>query len=297
MATSGKDKGNGRWAARERAYSVGGRIAREQMRREAPLGEEALRRVAASDIVVVEGCYDRIQLVLGALELPHTSIRADQLGRTRLGTDQLLVINCPGHVPERVIPRIRDFVERGGSLFTTDWALRHVLEPAFPGLVEFNERPTADDVVRIEVKAGDNPFLKGVLEDGDDPQWWLESSSYPIRVLDPDRVEVLITSRELEDRYGEAPVAVLIRYGQGEIFHMISHYFLQRTELRNARHQQPAAAFAAGKGVVLEPAMQAAAADLSLGDVESAASSSRWLANIVADKKRKALGRRGRRTR
>jgi hypothetical protein len=267
------------------------------MRQETPLGEEALRRVEASDIVVVEGCYDQVQLVLGALELPHTSIRDDQLGHAPLGADQLLVINCPGHVPARVLPRIRDFVERGGSLFTTDWALRHVLEPAFPGLVEFNERPTADDVVRIEVKSSDNPFVKGVLEDGDDPQWWLEASSYPIRVLDPERVEVLITSRELKERYGEAPVAVLIRYGRGEIFHMVSHYFLQRTELRNARHQQPSAAFAAEKGVVLEPEMQAASEGLSLGDVESAAASSRWLLNIVADKKRKVLERRRRRTR
>jgi hypothetical protein len=297
MATNGKDKGNGRRTARERSYSVGGSIARERMRQEAPLGDEALRRVEASDIVVVEGCYDQVQLVLGALELPHTSIRDDQLGHAPLGADQLLVINCPGHVPARVLPRIRDFVERGGSLFTTDWALRHVLEPAFPGLVEFNERPTADDVVRIEVKSSDNPFVKGVLEDGDDPQWWLEASSYPIRVLDPERVEVLITSRELKERYGEAPVAVLIRYGRGEIFHMVSHYFLQRTELRNARHQQPSAAFAAEKGVVLEPEMQAASEGLSLGDVESAAASSRWLLNIVADKKRKVLERRRRRTR
>jgi hypothetical protein len=269
----------------------------DPFRGEAPLGEEALRRVTASDVVVVEGCYDRVQLVLAALGLPHTSIRVDQLGRTPLGADQLRVINCPGHVPARAIPRIREFVARGGSLFTTDWALRHVLEPAFPGLVEFNERPTADDVVRIEVKAGDNRFLKGVLDDGDDPQWWLEGSSYPIRVLDPDRVEVLITSRELKDRCGEAPVAVLIRFGQGEIFHMVSHCFLQRTDLRNARHQQAGAAFAAEKGVVLEPELQVAAEELRLGDVESAAASSRWLANIVADKKRKTLEGRRRRDR
>ncbi len=60
---------------------------------------------------------------------------------------------------------------------------------------------------------------------------------------------------------------------------------------------QPAAAFAAEKGVVLDPELQAAAADLSLGDVESAATSPRWLANIVAAKKRRALERRSRRTR
>jgi hypothetical protein len=297
MASGGKDKGNGSGDARARSYRVGAGITRERHRREAPLSERALREIEASDIVVVEGCYDRVEQVLQALELPHTSIAPEQLGQVPLRRDQLLVVNCPGHVSGRALPRVREFVEQGGSLFTTDWALRHVLERAFPGLVEFNERPTADDVVRIEVKSRDNPFLQGVLDDGDDPQWWLEGSSYPIRVLAPDRVEVLITSRELEDRYGEAPVAVLIRYGRGEIFHMVSHYFLQRTELRSARHHQAASAFAAEKGVVLDDAMLRTSEGLSLGDVESAATSSRWLLNIVADKKRRVLERRRRRSR
>ena len=44
-----------------------------------------------------------------------------------------------------------NFVESGGTLFTTDWALRNVIEPAFPGIIEYNDMPTGDDVVRIEV--------------------------------------------------------------------------------------------------------------------------------------------------
>ena len=164
-------------------------------------------------------------------------------------------------------------------------------QPAFPGLVEFNERPTGDDVVRIELKPCDNPFLKGVLEDGDDPQWWLEGSSYPIRILDPSRVEVLITSRELGDRYGEAPVAILFKHGDGEVFHMISHYYLQRTDLRSARHAAPAASYAAQKGVAVDEGLADALCDLSLGEVEAATSSSRFLANIISEKKRAAMRR------
>lgn len=75
-------------------------------------------------------------------------------------------------------------MEAGGSLFTTDWALRHVIEPAFPGMLAYNERPTADDVVRIEVRAHDNPFLKGVMDGRDDPRWWLEGSSYAAPAAD-----------------------------------------------------------------------------------------------------------------
>ena len=180
---------------------------------------------------------------------------------------------------------------QGGSLFTTDWALKHVIEPAFPGTVVYNGRPTHDDVVRVEIATHDNPFLAGVLEEVDDPQWWLGASSYPIEVIDHDRVEVLISSRELERRYGRAPVAVLFRHGGGEVFHMVSHYYLQRTELRSERHAMGAAYYADEKGVVLSEELRADIEDLQVGDVESAQASSRLFANVVAQKKRKSRGR------
>lgn len=258
-------------------------MARERMAREAPEQAEALAAVEASDIVVVEGCYDHVEVVLAALGLPHQKVDAEGLRHLTLRPEQLLVVNCPGQVDARSIVQIREFVAAGGSLFTTDWALRHVIEPAFPGVVAFNDRPTADAVVRVEILDGDNRFLQGVMDPGDDPQWWLEGSSYPIRILDAERVKVLITSRQLGELWGEAPVAMVFSHGGGEVFHMISHYYLQRTELRNARHRSAATAYATEKGV-------AAGADLeglTLGDVESAAGSARLFANIVANKKRR----------
>ncbi|MDQ3945071.1 MAG: hypothetical protein M3357_07995 [Actinomycetota bacterium] len=268
---------------RVRAYSAGARMSKMKMAEEAPLDAAALDAVEASDIVVVGGHYDHVERVLDALELPYLAVQPGQVDGIRLHPGQLVVVNCPGNLSRAALERVRRFVEAGGSLFTTDWALRHVIEPAFPGMLAYNERPTGDDVVRIEIRDHDNPFLKGVMDGRDDPQWWLEGSSYPIRVLDS-RVQVLITSNELEGRYGEAAVAVAFPWGQGEVFHMISHYYLQRTELRTARHAAPAAAFAAEKGVAVpSPDLEG----LSLGDVESAHSSARMLANLVADKKRK----------
>ena len=271
-----------------RAYRAGARITRDRIEREAPDDARALREVEAADIVVVPGTYDHVEQVLDALSLPYTVVSATALAQARLQPHQLLVVNCPGTIDDQAVVAVRDFVERGGSLFTTDWALTHVVEKAFPGVLAYNGRPTGDDVVRIEVCAHDNPFLDGVLEPGDDPLWWLEGSSYPIRIVDPSRVEVLLTSAELGRKYGEAPVAVLFKHGQGDVFHMISHYFLQRTELRGARQQMPAAAYAAEKGVDAAP-MQDDLDGLTAGEVETAASSTRWLANVVADKKKRAL--------
>ena len=148
---------------------------------------------------------------------------------------------------------------------------------------------TGDDVVRIEVVDATSPYLAGVLDAENDPQWWLEGSSYPITVVDPERVRVLIRSKELGEKYGEQAVAVVFPYGKGEVFHMISHYYLQRTELRNDRHQQTAASYATEKGVPVDSEMAAIMSNLNLGDVESAESSTRLFANIVADKKRRIM--------
>lgn len=258
------------------------------MAREAPLDSRALEAVEASDVVVVRGAYDRVELVLDVLGMPYTPILASHLGQVRLRPEQLLVINCPGNLHGSHLGAVRGFVTAGGSLFTTDWALHHVLEQAFPGYVAFNRRPTRDEVVRIEVLDHSNPFLRGVADPGEDPLWWLEGSSYPIRVLDPS-VRVLIRSGELGARYGEAAVAVLFRHGLGEVFHMISQYYLQRTELRDARHRSSAAEYAASKGIAPDAEMDG----LTAGEVESATSSARLLANLLAAKKRREQERRG----
>ena len=276
---------------RERAYKAAATITREQMRRDAPERARVLDEVEKSDVVVVTGQYDRVQQVLEALEVEHTVIHPHELDRLTLRPEQLLIVNCPGQISSHAITRIRAFVEAGGSLFTTDWALKHVVEPAFPGVLAFNERPTADDVVRIEVKDPDNIYLQGVMDGQDDPQWWLEAPSYPIRIVDTERVQVLITSKELGEKYGEEPVAVWFRWGKGEVFHMISHYYLQRTELRTQRHQAPAASYFAEKGLDVSLDMCADIGDLSLADVESAKPSASFMANVMIEKKEKALRR------
>ena len=273
--------------SRLNAYQAAGKISKSRMAQEAPLDAAALEAVEASDIVVVTGCYDHVEQVLGALEVPYTTVDPRHLDNLPLRPEQLLVVNCPGEMSSVAIVRIRDFVANGGTLFTTDWALRNIVEPAFPGTIEYNDRSTGDEVVRIEVVEADSPYLAGVLDGENDPQWWLEGSSYPIRVLDAEQVRVLIRSRELGERYGEEAIAVVFPYGKGEVFHMISHYFLQRAEFRNARHQRSAASYAEDKGVPFDEPMADMASDLSLYEVEAAATSSRMFANIAADKKRR----------
>jgi len=266
----------------DKAYEVSIKALMEKMRREDPEEERHLREVTQADVVVVRGQYDRVQDVLRAMDIPHTLIDPGQVDRTDFSPSQVVFVNCPGNLTRQGNTNMRRFVEAGGFLVTTDWALKHLLEPAFPGLLRYNDRPTGDDVVRIEILEGGHRFLEGLVGPGEDPQWWLEGSSYPIEILDREKVEVLITSREMAERYGEAPIAVTFAFGQGSVFHIVSHYYLQRSELRTARHEMPSSSYFAEKGVALDAAME----DVPLGYAESAYSSASFIAKVITAKKK-----------
>jgi hypothetical protein len=240
------------------------------------------------DVVVVRGSYDRVEQVFEVAGIPHRLVDPQRVGDTTLLPEQIVIINCPGNLDRRGVERVRRFVEEGGSLVTTDWALKTVLEPAFPGFVRYNGRATGDEVVRIEIRDSDDPFLQGIFHQGADPLWWLEGSSYPIEILDRERVRVLLTSREVGEKYGEAPVAVAFDFGRGDVLHMISHYYLQRAETRTTRHASGWKAYAAEVGQVGVGASSPAELDyLTTAEVEAAHTSMKFTRNIIMEKKRR----------
>jgi hypothetical protein len=267
----------------KRAYGSASRGVREKLAREAPADEALLRKMHESDTLVVRGQYDHAQDVLRAMEVPFLLVEPGHVGQARLRPEQAVLVNCPGQLDQVALGVLRAFVEQGGYLVTTDWALRHVLEPAFPGYVAYNQHATGDDVVRVEVLQAGARLLGPLLDPGDDPQWWLEGSSYPVRVLDPARVEVLLRSSEMAEKYGEAAIAVRFACGLGTVFHIVSHYYLQRTALRTRRQRGTATGYWAAKG--LEDALLDAAG-LQAGEVESAYTSASLLNRMLLERQR-----------
>ena len=81
------------------------------------------------------------------------------------------------------------------------------------------------------------PLWTGFLDQEKDaaPVWWLECSSYPIEILDKKKVKVLVRSEELKKRYKHDPVIISFEYGKGVVYHMISHFYLQRSETRTQK--------------------------------------------------------------
>ena len=244
-----------------------------------------------SEVIVSEGVHDYIEQVFNGIGLKHNLINPQQFEKIDLDPDKIIFINCPGNVTSKGLRNLVTFVEKGGFLFTTDWALRHVIEPGFPGYIKYNNRPTSDEVVRVDILAEEDPFLQSLIGPNDDPQWWLEGSSYPIEILNHKEVDILIKSKEIEKKYGESAVFVTFDYGKGKIYHMISHFYLQRAETRTARHAKSGAEYANEKLNMdqyrEEKYKNMGIENANLSDVEAAYSSSSMMNKILWDKKRK----------
>ena len=271
--------------AMDRAYQAAAKGYRERLSQVNPEDERLLKNLKEADTIVVEGTYDHAQDVLRALDIPFGLANPNQVGSLDLRPEQSVLINCPGQLDRAGISKIRGFVEAGGYLVTTDWDLKHVIETAFPGTLAYNNVATADDVVRVEVVDGGAEFLKDLMDEKDDPQWWLEGSSYPIKLLDPKRVEVLITSKEMKEKYGEATIAVRFSYGKGMVYHIVSHYYLQRSETRTARQKGAGDSYLVDKGA--GGAARYCTASEPLGEVEAAFTSAGFLGKILTEKQRK----------
>jgi hypothetical protein len=278
-----------------RAYGVAGRAYREKLRRDRPEDEAELASIEPAEVVSVFGEYDHIHRVLETTGVPFLGLGARDLPRADWDRMQVLFVNCPGHLPEAAMNRIAPWVRAGGYLVTTDWALKHVIEPLFPGTARHNGQSTGDCVVRVMMEEGEtDPLLQGFLEKDRDPLWWLEGSSYPIEVLDPERVRVLARSKEIADQWGQEPVVVTFEEGDGTVLHLMSHLYLQRSETRNERDAMaPEEYFQEDLGLTrcLSMRMAEEAEGLNASDLRSAMSKGRILSNVLLSSKRRAKRR------
>jgi hypothetical protein len=278
-------------AKMKRANEAASTVVRERMAQERPADAALLQNVESADIVVVSGEYDRVEDVLRTLSIKHTVVRPDQVGSLQLNAKQLLIVDCPGNLNDAGIARVRKFVNAGGYLYTTDWALLQVVQKAFPGFVEYNGQATQNDVVEVQVKQSDNNLLKHLTLSKENPKWWLEASSYPIRILNKDKVDVLITSREMKTKYGDAAIAVHFRYGDGQVLHIASHFYLQQNQTRTVADAKKGADYLKDDSTLSASTKKALdkvdfAPDVAAGDLSSAYAAQQMTSNIVVERKK-----------
>jgi len=274
----------------EQAYKASSKILEKRMAKERPMDLEILQKVKDSSIIIVAGSYDRVETVLDMIKVPYVLIQPEEVSQIELTPDQILIINCPGNIYDDALTKVKDFVKRGGFLFTTDWALLNILEKIFPELVKYNQRPKGDDCVAVQVVDKSNKFLEGLFKADEEPIWWLESSSYPIEIIDKKNVKVLVTSKEMEQKYGEAPIVISFNFGDGgTVLHMTSHYYLQRAELRTERHKMSAKEYVQSEMAFSDAEAEEIKKDLdglTLGEAESAYSTTQFISNVIIEQQK-----------
>ena len=226
-----------------RAYQIGAVLAMEKLSR---TDQAAIQNMAHDAIVVVPGTYDHIDRVFDSLRIKFITVQQANLSTYPFRSDQTVYINCATSFPVDAARRMRQLVESGLHLVTTDWALQNVLQVSFADFVRHNGKATGDEVVSIQVVDPNHPLVHGFLPASKhaEPQWWLETSSQPIEIVDKQKVRVLIRSRTLGEKYQSDAVLITFNCGKGNVIHMISHFYLQRSETRDARHQLSAKQYA-----------------------------------------------------
>lgn len=271
-----------------KANRVAAEILQKRMEETRPTDFRLIREAAGADVVVLSGVYDRVQDVLRAAQIKHVVVPPQLLDQMELLSTQTVMLNCPGNVSEAGVKKLRDFVARGGYLVSTDWALRTV-EKAFPGTIGHNGRTTPNDVVSVQVHDDHEPLLRHVKVMKDHPRWWLEISSYPIRVKDQKSVRVLMSSQEMAKKYGDGAMVVSFQYQQGKVLHMTSHFFLQQSKLSSDSEKQKGSSFAKGAGLTdkqLGELTQKGVAidDVKAGELNAAYSMQQVSTNLIAEK-------------
>ncbi len=207
------------------AYQTSGKVFEQVSKLYKPGLLEQLREIKDGEIVEVKGVHDHIEVLLDTLKVPYTQINPGEMAAHNGG--RVMLVNCMEYhsVPKKTTDAVREFVGGGGRLVTTDWALSLVAK-AFPGKLQ-HIKNTSDEVVEIEAHTDIARKFMGMNYAQCHPQWWLEGSSHVYSVSDG--VIPIITSDEMQEKYGQPYVTVGFTEGSGEVFHFISHLELQRT--------------------------------------------------------------------
>ncbi len=257
--------------------------------------QEILR---GTDIVAVLGRWDKVQLVLEDLQVPHQAIRAQEIKDYGLSPKQIVLVNCEGSIDSTVTEYLQWMVICGGYMATTDWSLVNATTKTFPGVVKgYVKQSTGNDVVVVEPVAPDHPYCKGVFHEDVDLMWWLEIQAFPIAIDDPGRASVLVDSLQMLTRYGSSAMMVEWTEGLGKVMHSTSHFYLQKEGFAKASSEEERKIFAADHlGLTPQEIRELDAKD-AFENIENTTPISRTysmfhlLANFIAEKQRRDLQR------
>jgi hypothetical protein len=206
------------------AYDVAALAVRQRLAEQRPERLDVLRSARKRDVAVFSGTYDSVEEVLRRLGI---AFQLDPPAK-RLAEARIVFANCSQGPNATLRKAAEGFVRDGGWLVSTDWSLEGIVQACFPGTVRHKPGSNSQDEV-VAVEPSLQSLWSEVVVLGADPQWWLETSSFPIEILDAEKVRVEAASHELLVRYDAPAVAVRFDWHAGQVYHVMSHLWLKRT--------------------------------------------------------------------
>jgi hypothetical protein len=199
------------------------RTVLDRMRESRPGDLHTLERLEDDAIVVIEGDYDQVQDVLEAMGLPCLVYSRAEFPTLELDPDkQVLILNCDGALlDEDGVRKVREFVSRGGYLFSSDWELSNCLTRSFPEAVGSGGRRSDTHTVDIQptAAAAGHPLLRDLFPIN---PWELEAAEFTWQVdgasefVQPrGELTVLVEAPDLQALYGTTAVAVTFGFQNG----------------------------------------------------------------------------------
>lgn len=187
-----------------------------------------LEEVRAASVVVVSGSADHMDQVLRKAGVSYIVVSPEELPELPLHSRQVLMVNCRGEMSQASRERVRRFVAAGGFLYTTDHAVKELIEPTFPNTLAYNGTSTQEGDFPLQLRGDEKS--RGLLKhlgDKSSQRWQLAGGGYLFKVLDPHKVEVLMESEEVKKRYGTGVLGARFRYQDGVVIHVTGHFFSQ----------------------------------------------------------------------
>ncbi len=231
----------------DQSYRTASRLLQVQFSQSPELAQQ-FGQLDKVNPIVVKGMHDHIELIFQALNFRYEPATLSTLSKIKLTPERPIFINCGSSEPNRnTIALLNEHVHEGGVVITTDWCLHHIVEKAFPDYIQWTKTQTGANNESFPVE-----FVLNEFKDNHNlaPSWFVENSSYPLQILKPEEVRVILKSDEFGKKYDCNPaLAVGFPMGKGGVIHYVSHLYAQMVELRGAKDAQASCNFAEEMGV------------------------------------------------
>ena len=214
------------WAAEARSKRRPPDVARDGKHkppRQPTPDEERMEQVRQAPVIVVAGSADHMDQVLRKAKMKFVVVRPAELAQLPLHSQQVLMVNCRGVMSAAARARVERFVRAGGFLYTTDHAVHELVEKIFPRTIAWDRKTTTQEVFKMKAKG-----KVGLLSKISSRRWQLAGGGYLFKVLDQERVQVLMTSEQVAKKYKHSgALGARFRHHDGTVIHVTGHFYSQ----------------------------------------------------------------------